>query len=141
MDPATAIGFAASILTFVDFSWNLITGTYEVYKSTTGTTSENAHVSTVIDDLQEVTEGLTSDVEGKNKHEKDLCKLAGHCYNLSKDLLKILEKLKVTEKNSKWESLKVKWASLRKEKEVASIEKKLDRYRSQILIRLNIMLK
>jgi hypothetical protein len=141
MDPVTAIGFAASILTFVDFSWNLITGTYEVYKSSTGTTSETAHISTVIGDLQEVSEGLNSDVEGKTTHEKYLCKLAGQCNHLSKDLLKILGKLEVTEKDSKWQSLKVKWAGMRKEKEVASIEKRLDRYRSQILIRLNLMLK
>jgi hypothetical protein len=140
MDPVTAVGFAASILTFVDFSWDLITGAYEVYKSTTGTTSENAHISTVIDDLQEITEGLNFDVEGKAKHEKALCKLADNCLNLSKDLSKILEKLKVTEKDSKWQALRVKWASMRKEKEVVSIEMRLDGYRSQILIRLNFML-
>ena len=141
MDPVRAISFASSILTFIDFSWNLITGAREVYKSTAGTTSENAHISTVIDDLQDITEALTADVEGKTKHEKGLCKLADNCQDLSQDLSKILEKLKVTEKNSKWQSLKVKWASMRKEKEVASIEKRLDTYRAQILIRLNFMLR
>ena len=139
MDPVTAVGFAASILTFVDFSWDLIKGTYEVYKSTTGTTSENASISAVINDLEEVTEGLIFDTEGKTKHEKALCKLAENCYDLSQDLSKILEKLRFTEKNSKWQSLKVKWASMRKEKEVTSIEKRLDKYRSQILIRLNLI--
>ena len=108
MDPVTAVSFAASILTFIDFSWNLIAGTYEVCKSTTGTTSENGCISTVIDDLQDITEALTTDIEGKTKHEKDLCKLADNCYDLSQDLSKILEKLKVTEENSKWQSLKVK---------------------------------
>jgi hypothetical protein len=140
MDPVTAVGFAASILTFIDFSWNLIAGAYEVYQSTTGTTAENAHISTVIDDLQEITEGLNANVEGKAKHEKALYKLADNCHDLSQDLSKILEKLKVTEKNSKWQSLKVKWASMRKEREVASIEKRLDGYRSQILLQLNFML-
>ena len=101
MDPVTAISFASSILTFIDFSWNLITGAREVYKSTAGTTSENAHISTVIDDLQDITEALTADVEGKTKHKKGLCKLADNCQDLSQDLSKILEKLKVTEKNSK----------------------------------------
>jgi hypothetical protein len=140
MDPVTAVGFASSILTFIDFSWSLVTGAYEVYKSTTGTTSENAHISTVIDDLQEITESLSSNVGGNAKHDKALCKLADNCHDLSQDLSKILQKLKVTEKNSKWQSLKVKWASMRKEKELASIEKRLDGYRSQIFIRLNIML-
>jgi hypothetical protein len=141
MDPITAVGFAASILQFIDFSWGVITGTYEVYKSTLGTTHENAHISTVVDDLERATDGLISDVEGKTKNEKELCKLADKCHDLSQDLLKILKKLQVSEKNSKWQSLKVKVASVRKEKEIASIEDRLDRYRSQILIRLNFMLR
>jgi len=141
MDPVTAVGFASSILTFIEFSWNLISGTYEVYKSASGATTENAHISTVLNDLERVTDGLCTDVKGKTKHEKELCKLADKCHNLSQDLAKILKKLQVTEKNSKWQSLKVKWASMRNEKEVASIENRLDRYRSQILLRLNFMLR
>jgi hypothetical protein len=141
MDPITAVGFAASILQFIDFSWGVITGTYEVYKSATGTTLENAHINTVVNDLERVTDGLISDVEGKTKHEKELCKLADKCHNLSQDLSKILKKLQISEENSKWKSLKVKIASMRKEKEIASIENRLDKYRSQILVRVNFMLR
>jgi hypothetical protein len=140
MDPITAVGFAASILQFIEFSWGVITGTYEVYKSTTGTTHENAHISTVVKDLERATDRLISDVEGKTKNERELCKLADKCHELSQDLSKILKKLQASEKNSKWLSLKVKVASMRKEKEIASIEDRLDRYRSQILVRLNFML-
>jgi hypothetical protein len=141
MDPITAVGFAASILQFIDFSWGVITGTYEVYKSATGTTLENAHINTVVNDLERVTDGLISDFEVKTKNEKELCKLADKCHDLSQDLSKILKKLQVLEKNSKWRSLRVKIASMRKEKEIASIEDRLDRYRSQILVRLNFMLR
>jgi hypothetical protein len=141
MDPITAVGFAASILQFIDFSWGVITGTYEVYKSATGTTLENAHINTVVNDLERVTDGLISDIEGKTKHEKELCKLADKCHDLSQDLSKILKKLQISEKNSKWQSLRVKIASMRKEKEIASIENRLDKYRSQILVRLNFMLR
>ena len=141
MDPITAVGFAASILTFIDFSWGVIAGTYEVYKSTTGKTLENAHISNVVDDLERVTDSLISDFEGRTKHEKELCKLADKCHDLSQDLSKILRKLQVTEKNSKWQSFRVKIASMSKEKEIASIEDRLDRYRSQILIRPNFMLR
>jgi chromosome segregation ATPase len=140
MDPITAVGFAASILQFIEFSWGVITGTYEVYKSTTGTTHENAHISTVVNDLERATDRLISDVEGKTKNEKELCNLADKCHELSQDLSKILKKLQASEKSSKWLSLKVKVASMRKEKEIASIEDRLDRYRSQILVRLNFML-
>jgi hypothetical protein len=96
MDPITAVGFAANILNFIDSSLNLISGTYEVYKSTTGTTSDNAHISTILDDLDAITKGLAYDVEGKTNHEKSMCKLADGCHKLSQDVAKILRKLQVT---------------------------------------------
>lgn len=41
-------------------------------------TEENAHISTVIDDLQEVTEGLHCDLKAESQHEKELLKLSNH---------------------------------------------------------------
>jgi hypothetical protein len=140
MDPVTAVGFAASILNFIDFSWNLVQGTYEVYKSGSGATAENAQISTILEDLQEVTEGLHSDLKVGSKYAKQLSKLAKNCLDLSRDLTKILEKLRVKERNSSWQAVKVAWLSMRKEKEVASIEKRLGDYRSEIILRLNMML-
>ena len=140
MDPVSAIGFAASIITFIDFSSNLVRGTYEVYNSASGVTAENAHLSTILDDLQEVTEGLHSDHKFGGKHGKQLSKLARNCLDLSRDLTKILDKLRVKEKNSKWQAVKVTWASMRKEKAVASIEKRLAEYCAEIILRLNVML-
>jgi hypothetical protein len=141
MDPITAVGFAASILTFIDFSWNLVAGTYEVLNSATCSTSENAHIGNVIDDLKKATDGLDSEMLGNSKHEMALRELSTKCANLSEDLLKQLGKLKVKGENSKWKSLKVKWDSMRKEKNVESMVRRLDEYRSQILIRLNLMLR
>jgi hypothetical protein len=139
MDPVTAVGFAASILNFIDFSWNLVQGTYEVYKSGSGATAENAQISTILEDLQEVTEGLHSDLKVGSEYAKQLSKLANNCLGLSRDLTKTLEKLRVKERNS-WQSVKVAWSSMRKKKEVASIEKRLGDYRSEIILRLNMML-
>ncbi|KAH6694283.1 hypothetical protein BKA61DRAFT_662945 [Leptodontidium sp. MPI-SDFR-AT-0119] len=140
MDPVTAVGFAAAIVNFIDFSWSLVQGTHEVYKSGSGATAENAQVSTILEDLQEVTEGLHSDLKVGGKHAKQLSKLAKNCLDLSRDLAKILEKLRVKERKSTWQAVKVTWASMRKEKEVASIEKRLGDYRSEIILRLNMML-
>lgn len=140
MDPITAIGFAASILTFVEFSCNLVTGTYEVLRSTSGTTAENTDIGNVIDDLHAVTAALKLHQLGQSEHEKALQKLASKCSNLSKELLGLLENLKVKGKNSAWKSLKAKLESVRNEKGISSMETRLNRYRSQILIRLNLML-
>ncbi|KAH0545108.1 hypothetical protein FGG08_000720, partial [Glutinoglossum americanum] len=129
-----------SILTFIDFSWNVVQGTYEVYSSASGTTAENAHISTVLKDLQETTEGLHSDLKTDNKYAKQLSKLAKNCLGLSRELTTILEKLRVKERNSRWQAVKATWASMRKEKVVASIEKRLGEYRAGIVLCLNLML-
>jgi hypothetical protein len=139
MDPITVVGFASSILTFIDFSWSLVRGSYEVYRSDLGITTGNAHVSNVIDDLLEVTEGMETDIKGQNQHEKALIKLAKQCKSLSRDLSKILQNLRM-KKDTKWESLKTTWKSMRMEKEVTSIEKRLGEYRGEIVVRLNLML-
>ena len=93
MDPITAVSFAASILTFIDVSHRVISGTWEVIKS--GTTSENAHVGIVINDLHNVTKQLSNRLPGYSQHEQALNTLASECQELSDDLVKLLEKLKI----------------------------------------------
>jgi hypothetical protein len=141
MDPITVLSLASAILTFIDYATKIVTGTYEVYKSATGTTEENAHIDTIIGDLREVTDDLDSDLVGKTKHERALKELASKCEKLSDELLRLLEKLTVSDNHSTWKSLKVKIKSIRKEKEVAGMEKRLGEYRSQILLRLTLTLK
>ncbi|KAI9767609.1 MAG: hypothetical protein M1839_004466 [Geoglossum umbratile] len=129
MDPITALTIASTIVTFVDFATKIVTGTYQVYNSVSGTTEENAHIDTIISDLREVTDDLDSDLE-----------LASKCEKLSGELLCLLENLAASGNHSTWKSLKVKIMSMHKEKEVARIEKRLGDYRSQILLRLTLIL-
>lgn len=51
MDPVSAVNFAATILTVVDFSWNLVKGSYQIHQSATGTATDDARISTILDDL------------------------------------------------------------------------------------------
>ena len=140
MDPLSAIGLAGTILQFVDFSSNLIAGTYEVYKSAEGTTAENADISAIVGDLYLLSDDLDFDLLGSTKHEKALKILAGKCRELSESLIVIVERLKVSGKSSTWKCLRVKMAALRKSQEIEYIERRLREYRSQILLRLTLML-
>ena len=139
MDPITAIGFAASILTFVDFSWSLIQGSCEVYEL--GTTSGNKRITSVLSDLDCITKSLQSDVKGDTLHATRLKSLAAQCVLVSQELSTILKNLEMKEGNKIWRSLEAKWKSMRKEKEIAAIEQKLVEYRLQLLLRLNLMLR
>ncbi|KAK2611555.1 hypothetical protein N8I77_004888 [Diaporthe amygdali] len=124
MDPVTAIGLASAILAFVDFSWSLVRGAGDVYRSPSGASQENTSIGTIIADLEDVADNINTDIQGRGKHENALTALAKGCEDLSKELLQVLEKLK-KRSDSKREALKATLRSMRKEKEVASIEKRL----------------
>ena len=141
MDPLTAVAFAGTIITFVDFSWSLLTGTYDVYGSSTGMTQQNARINDIISDLRDVSADLEGGLPVNSKHEKALRDLAAECSELAEELAALLKRLKRDEKkNSLWSSLKVKWASLMKAGDVEDMMERLRDYRSQIMLRLSLIL-
>src|ERR1700759_4279575 len=99
MDPVSAIGFASAILTFVDFSCNLIKGSYEIYQSASGITTDHVRIGTVLDDLQGVTAALQSDLKGDSPHLKDLRQLSVDCGNVAQELSAILKDMERKEGN------------------------------------------
>ncbi|CAJ2509260.1 Uu.00g142860.m01.CDS01 [Anthostomella pinea] len=140
MDPISAVGFASSILTFVEFSSKLVRGTYELYQSSNGTTVENAHIGNVLSDLRGVTDELRNDAEPQDRHENELSKLARNCRDLSDELVELLGRLQLKEKDRRWQTLRVAWLNMTKQKSIESIEKRLGEYRAEIVLRLNLMI-
>ncbi|KAJ6441409.1 kinase-related protein [Purpureocillium lavendulum] len=138
MDPISAISLASSLITFVDFSWRLVSGAHEIYKSGRGTTSESAQIGDIIEDLQELTSNLETEYVASLKAEKALRRLASGCKELSTELLVILNKLKHP-KTTRWKALKITWDSILKKDEIQSIRQRLGEYRSQITLHLNTL--
>jgi hypothetical protein len=139
MDPFTAIGLASNVLQFIDFSYKVISGVNKIRSSATGMTPENERLSVLVEDLNVVTQNLVRGAPAKTENERQLSALAANCHELSGELYQILRRLRVGNKNSKWEGLMVKWHSVRKEKDIDVIERRLHGYQSQILIRLQVM--
>src|ERR1700712_4231211 len=78
----SALGLAANILQFLEFTTKLIVGTCEVFSSADGTTLEHAHLSLVqahIASLSERLEFNSSLNNSMNKPEKELVALAKKC--------------------------------------------------------------
>ena len=138
MDPITAVSFAASILTFIDFSHQVVCGTYEIIKS--GSTTENAHVSVVTMDLDKITKALNQRPSGYSKHEEALNTLATECQDVSDELRKLLDRVKTKAGSSKWKSIKVALHSMWKKGEIAELDNRIGKYRSEILLRLVLIL-
>ncbi|KAK1754464.1 hypothetical protein QBC47DRAFT_383979 [Echria macrotheca] len=137
MDPVSAIGLAAAIVAFVDFSHKLVSGTLEVFQS--GKTTENAQLGAIVGDLHSLTAKLNTNALGQSEHEQALASLALQCQEVSKKLVALLGRLK-TENGTRWESARVALRSMRKKSSVRELEDLLGRYRSQILVRLGLML-
>jgi hypothetical protein len=130
---------AGNILTFIDISYKVISGANKVLSTPTGMTSENERLKVLVEDLNIVTQDLVTNIHAQTESETQLCALAANCHALSGELYQILQRLKAGDKNSKWQGLTVKWLSMRKEKEIDSIERRLNGYQSQILIRLQVI--
>ena len=139
MDPITAVGLASSILTFIDFGYKIVTGTLEVLK--TGSLSENTHITIVINDLQAIVKPLARKPTGKSDNEIALRDLAKQCQEVSQKLTDLLETLKADPKSSSWKSVKVVLRSMWKKGEVAELEERLSKYRSEIMVRLVAILR
>lgn len=140
MDPITIVGFASSIFTFVDFSFKLLRSFDQIHRSGDGMIQENAHTSTIIQDLQAVTKPMQVELKGSSEHEKALANLAYKCTRLSSELLKTLSSVKKTAGNPQWQAFKAAWKALLKADKIMSMEKQLSEYRAEIVLRLNILL-
>lgn len=133
------VGLISSIITFVNFSWCIVRGTYNIHRSVNGATKENVHIRNVIEDLRDITDKMNTGMPGHDKHEKALFGLRQQCHDLSNNLAAILRKL-TTKRRSRLQSLNIMLRSLIKEQEVREIERRLGKYRRQMILRLNLML-
>lgn len=141
MDPIGAIGLAASLVSIVDFANKVVKKTYEVCKSASGATTENIHIDTMVSDLQKLTEGVGRETMGNSVHEIALKELSVKCENVATEVIQLLNKLKIDGQHSAWKSFKVSINSMRKSREIDELQKRLGQYRSEILIRLTLVLK
>ena len=140
MEATTAISLASSIVALVDFATKIVTGTYEVCHPVTGTTIENAYIDSIITDLQDLTTELETYIPNKSEHEKVLEDLSLECEKVTDELLQLLKILRVEGSHSTWDSLKAAIKSIRMAQEIVGLEKRLGDYRSQILMRITLML-
>lgn len=140
MDPASALGVASAAITFIDFGFKLTRGTFEVYKSATGSTESNTNIKAITQDLRNFTADLNNDFVGSTEHEKAIRDIAAKCCTLSDKLLKILQRLTVSEKSWR-KSLKAKFHGMIKQDEIDDLQAELDRYRSHLLMHLDLVLR
>ncbi|KAI7788153.1 Vegetative incompatibility HET-E-1 [Diaporthe eres] len=136
------MGLASAIVAFVDFSWNLVTGTWEIYHSLEGVAAENARLEDVRDDLESLTQALEADFPVKTKAEKSIQRLAQDCKEDAKTLKHLLDEMKAPGRRRLfWKSLNAKRKSILNKDEVARLKWQLQDIRAEIQLNLTAILR
>jgi hypothetical protein len=144
MDPLSVLGLAASIVQFVDFSSKVIDGARDLYHSNQGITSENSDVRLIAADLSALTSNLcarsSQPGQQRNSDQIALHGLASQCQIFSEELSAIMEKVTSRDPRSKTEALRVLMQSVRYQKQVRNLKKRLESCRGQLVARIVSMI-
>src|SRR5204862_2953035 len=100
------IGFAANILSFIDYSAKVIAGAIEIYDSASNTTKECRSSEIIVTEMRRFAARLQPPENAQlSGEERALCNLATECASLAKQIVDLLEKIKPKSRKSKASSL------------------------------------
>ena len=140
MDPVAALGLAANIVQFVNFSCKVLQDTKSLYKSTTGASAENDVLEVICHDLMDLDTALTAP-SAPGAIPDSLRSLASLCKEVAAELLGILDKIRVREPRHKWKSFVQALRSVRKKEQIEELLKRIERLRNEMQFRLHLMLR
>ena len=141
MDPASGIGIAAAVIQFVDFGSKVVARSSEYHHSATGLALGNSELERVTKDLVRLSTGLdkslkdSSNVSNVSPNQEQLQALGKECQSVASELLAVLERLKVNSGASRWRSFRQAFLSVWKSEQIEGLEKRLDRFRMQLIVR------
>ena len=141
MEALAAVGLAGNIVQFIDFSCKLFEQSTSIYRSRAGTATGAQSLESVTDDLQSLTTNLTKGVQhnGAQNSQTALHKLAKECEDAATEMLSTLHGLQAKQPGSKWSSFRAALLTTWKQPSIDSMERKLDSYRSQLIIHLQFL--
>lgn len=103
IDPLAALGLARNIVQFVDFSYNLLCESKALYDSSTGATADNVLNETIATDLNLLNARLTAP-SAPGAIPDPIKSLAGQCKDVARDLLDVIDNIKIKGSHKRWKS-------------------------------------
>ena len=147
MDPVSALGVAATVVQFVDFTISLVSGTYKIYNSASYNRDENFDLKTITTSLNELNSDLrhsltpvasTHKLSPRNEAIDTLCK---ECTKVAEKLLSALNGLSGQTKCKLWGSFQQALRTIWSQEEIQSLKKRLDTFRHQISMQILALLR
>jgi hypothetical protein len=129
MEPFTAVGLAGNIVQFVDFTLKVITGAHDLYTSTSGSTNAELEARDVVEHIQKIARLATPRIPLEAKPDIDLVPLSNDCNAIANELIKLINSVQLTTSGAGrlWQSVYKAGQRQWKEKQIADLQKRLDR--------------
>jgi len=144
MDGLSALSIAASVVQFISFSCTLISKSKETYKSGQGAPARQLETEKAVSRLVELTEKLETSLHiktnsrkpkaGDSKDGKALQAICTGCVELSEELIRRLENLRVKDegKHRAWRSFRQALKSVWQKADIDEAVNRLDGYRREL---------
>ena len=134
MDPGTATGLAASVVTFVQFAWALFAEGHAIYRSADGLPKNKAFIDGIAGDLRRFSEEISTDSTENTSEDRKI--LVTTCTDIAGELCSALGKLKVKGKRTRWACFRAALEDVWSRSKIEDIQRRLDNVRAQLHIRL-----
>ena len=129
-----AVGLAANVLQFLDVGTRFANNLWSM--ATTGKDTEYVDVRKVSEDLQAVLKRLESSTDARNEAEQSLALLVRDCKGVAKDLLEMLQTVKLPSKARRRDAIKPALMAVWKRGKIESLQASLDGFRQQLILHL-----
>ena len=141
LEAVSAIGFAANILQFIDFSWDLIANAKEIYHSAKGVTTQNIELQGIADSLSRLSLSLAKPPRHPSNDslqlEQEIQNSAKSCKAVADELLTVVQDLQVKEGvHRKWHSFRQALNTVWKKDKISRLQKRLEEVRNHLAIQI-----
>jgi hypothetical protein len=153
LDPVSALGVAAAVVQFIDYSTNLISKSVKIYKHISnkgaGFTPQYADLEVITKDLLRHSKDLEKSAKAgptggsRNSNDEELHQLCLACTQVAAELLAALahSKLKFMGKFRELKSFRHALMGTWPEEEIDSLQQRLDGFRQQLIVNILVSLR
>jgi hypothetical protein len=142
-DPFSIISLVGGVAQLIDFGLKVVHAFHQINQSSQSGDTETTDLdvltrslSHLCDRLEVPEDDVVSDEDIEVQDEQAICDLAIRCRGLTLELLSILAKLKKSPRRSKWNTFTVAVKSTWRQKEIDSINRRLNSFRLELILQM-----
>ena len=134
-----ALAIAAAVVQFIDFTSKIVSKTAQIHRSPNGQREEHRELEKITDAISRDAKNIQQRISQRRvagdltDAEKDQEKIGQDCQEVAEELLSVLRRLQTSGRLSQWQSFRQALRTQWREDEIQSLERRLDRFRQQMI--------